>query len=80
MSTLSNTMNTTKMENIRTELKKSQIKWHEEMKQTLVDMNNTKSTIMEQENPANIEEIVLKMKEELNIQKQENDNEWERRL
>ena len=80
MSTVSNTMNTTTMENVKTELKKNQMKWQEEMTQTISEINNTKSTMMEQENPTNIEELVLKMKEEFKIQKQENDKEWERRL
>ena len=52
-------MYTTTMENIKTELKKNQMKWQEEIKQTIADMK----PMMEQENPTNIEEIVLKMKE-----------------
>ena len=64
------------MENIKTELKKNQMKWQEEIKQTIADMK----PMMEQENPTNIEEIVLKMKEQFPIQTQENDKEWERRV
>ena len=63
-------------ENIKTELKKNQMKWQEEMKQTIADIK----PMMEQENPTNIEETLLKMKEEFQIQTQVNDKEWERRL
>ena len=50
------------------------------MKQTIMYMNNTTPSQMEQDKAPNIEKIVLRMKEEFQIQTKEKDKEWERRL